>query len=35
MSNYEWMLVALAIVGLALGLMGYDAIRRDRKKPPH
>ncbi len=32
MSNYEWMLVALAMVALTLGLMGYDVIRRDRKK---
>ncbi len=33
MSNYEWMLVALAFVGVTLGLMGYDVIRHDRKKP--
>lgn len=34
MSNYEWMLVALAFVSLVLGLMGYDAIRHDHKKHP-
>ncbi len=32
MSTYEWMLVALTLVSLVLGLMGYDAIRHDHKK---
>ena len=34
MTNYEWMLVALAFVSLVLGLMGYDVIRHDHKKHP-
>jgi hypothetical protein len=34
MTNYEWMLVALALVSLALGLMAYDVIRHEKKKHP-
>lgn len=34
MTNYEWMLIALAIVCLVLGLMGYYVIRQDREKRP-
>lgn len=34
MTNYEWMLIALALVSLVLGLMGYDVIRHDREKRP-
>ncbi len=31
MSDYMWLLAALAIVSIALGVMGYDAFYRHPK----